>query len=242
MGQVQIILVSLASGVAFGFVALLLIESLRNTARIVRRVEAHPYLLAASGGTLLVAIYLTAGSQFSGLGTATIDGVLSGTVTAGVMMVLVKIAATAITLETGGSGGIVTPIFFIGITSGAALAPLFGVSPHLLASFGFVAVLAAAANTPLAAAVMAIEVLPAPEGVYAALAAVTAFLIVGHRSVYASQKLGLSKSGGLDVPLGGAMGDFDATSVRVRKGSLTERVHAQLDRQRPRGRGGDDAQ
>jgi hypothetical protein len=77
---------------------------------------------------------------------------------------------------------------------------------------------------------MAIEVLPAPEGVYAALAAATAFLMVGHRSVYASQKLGFSKSAGLDVELGGDIGDFDPGTVRVRKGSLAERVHKQLGR------------
>ncbi len=43
---------------------------------------------------MLVAIYLTAGGQFAGLGTGTIDGVLAGTVTAGAMMVFVKIAAS----------------------------------------------------------------------------------------------------------------------------------------------------
>ena len=85
--------------------------------------------------------------------------------------------------------------------------------------------LAAAANTPIAAAVMAMELLPGPVGVYAALAAATAFLMVGHRSVYASQKIGLSKSAGLDVQLGGAIGDVSRASVRIRKGSLTERVH-----------------
>jgi hypothetical protein len=85
--------------------------------------------------------------------------------------------------------------------------------------------LAAAANTPIAAAVMAIELLPGPEGVYAALAASTAFLMVGHRSVYASQKLGLSKSAGLDVQLGGAIGEVNRGSVLIRKGSLTDRVH-----------------
>jgi hypothetical protein len=72
---------------------------------------------------------------------------------------------------------------------------------------------------------MAMELLPGPEGVYAALAAVTAFLMVGHRSVYASQKIGLSKSAGLDLDLGGAIGDVTRASVRIRKGSLTERVH-----------------
>jgi hypothetical protein len=85
--------------------------------------------------------------------------------------------------------------------------------------------LAAAANTPIAAAVMAMELLPGPEGVYAALAASTAFLMVGHRSVYASQKIGLSKSAGLDVELGGPIGDVSRASVRIRKGSLTDRVH-----------------
>ena len=93
-----------------------------------------------------------------------------------------------------------------------------------LGAVGLVAMLAAAANTPIAAAVMAMELLPGPEGVYAALAASTAFLMVGHRSVYASQKIGLSKSAGLDVELGGAIGDVGRESVRIRKGSLTERV------------------
>lgn len=72
---------------------------------------------------------------------------------------------------------------------------------------------------------MSMELLPGPEGVYAALAASTAFLMVGHRSVYPSQKIGLSKSAGLDVELGGAIGDVSRESVRIRKGSLTERVH-----------------
>ena len=95
----------------------------------------------------------------------------------------------------------------------------------LLAAFGFVALLAAGANTPIAAAVMGIELLPQSEGVYAALAAGTAFLIVGHRSVYASQKLGFSKSAGLEVELGGSMGDLRRQGVRLKKGTLTHRIH-----------------
>ena len=48
-----------------------------------------------------------------------------------------------------------TPLFFIGATSGATLAQLMHLPSGEFAAFGFVAVLAAAANTPLAAAVMA---------------------------------------------------------------------------------------
>ena len=67
-------------------------------------------------------------------------------------------------------------------------------------------------------------------GVYAALAAGTAFLIVGHRSVYASQKIGLSKSAGLEVRLDVPIGELTRAGFRVREGSLTERV---LRRTRP---------
>src|SRR4029077_16604720 len=105
-----------------------------------------PYLLAAAGGSVLVALYLVVGDQYAGLGTDTINGVLAGTMPIIGAAFLFKILATAVTLEVGGSGGIVTPIFFIGATSGAALAPLFGVPSGFLAAFGFVAVLAAAAN------------------------------------------------------------------------------------------------
>ena len=223
-GQVKIILISLVAGAVFGLVALLLIESLRAMERGLRRFEAHPYRVAAAGGIVLAMIYLLAGDQYAGLGTGMINGVLAGTTRVIAAAFLIKILVTAITLETGGSGGIVTPIFFVGATSGAALATLFGFPPGLLAAFGFVSVLAGAANTPIAAAVMAMELLPANEGVYAALAAATAFLMVGHRSVYASQKLGLSKSAGLDVELGGAIGEFDRAAVRIRKGSLMDKV------------------
>jgi H+/Cl- antiporter ClcA len=223
--QVRTILIVLASGAIFGVIALLLIESLRFFERTLRRFEKHPYLLAAVGGATLVLLYVVAGSTYAGLGTDTINGALTGSISIAAAAFLLKILATSITLETGGSGGIVTPIFFVGATSGAVLGRVFLVSPTLMAAIGLVAMLAAAANTPIAAAVMAMELLPGPEGVYAALAAATAFLMVGHRSVYASQKIGLSKSAGLELDLGGTIGDVNRTSVRIRKGSLTERVH-----------------
>jgi H+/Cl- antiporter ClcA len=223
--QVRTILIMLACGALFGGVALLLIESLRFFERALRRFERHRYLLAAAGGAALVVVYQVFGDAYAGLGVDTVDGALAGTIPIVLGAFAVKILATSITLETGGSGGIVTPIFFVGATSGVTLARVFGMPPTVMAAVGLAAMLGAAANTPIAAAVMAMEVLPAPEGVYAALATATAFLIVGHRSVYASQKLGLSKSAGLDLELGGVVGDVNRSSLRIRKGSLTERVH-----------------
>jgi chloride channel protein, CIC family len=225
MGQVEMVLVSLLSGLVFGLVALLLIETMRGLDRLIKPFQEHRYLVAMLGGVALVMIYSLAGDRYAGLGTDTIDGLLAGTLTVSLFAFLIKIIATSVTLETGGSGGILTPIFLIGASSGAALGTLLGFPPMVLASFGFIAVLAGAANTPLAAAVMAIEVLPSSLGVYAALAAATAYLMVGHRSVYASQKLGFSKSAGLDVPLGGTIGAIERGDLRIRKGSLTERAH-----------------
>ncbi|MGC4082721.1 MAG: chloride channel protein [Vicinamibacterales bacterium] len=214
--QIRTILVVLVSGAIFGVIALLLIESLRSFERALRRFENHPYLLAAGGGAALVLLYSVAGPMYAGLGTDTITAALTGSVSIFAGAFLLKILATSITLETGGSGGIVTPIFFIGATSGAFLGRLFSLPPTLMAAIGLVAMLAAAANTPIAAAVMAMELLPGPEGVYAALAAATAFLMVGHRSVYASQKLGLSKSAGLELD---SSGERLATSIAHRSGS-----------------------
>jgi H+/Cl- antiporter ClcA len=145
--QIHMILITLASGALLGIVALLLIETMRVTERVVRRISAHPYWVAAGGGAVLVAIYLTAGEEYAGLGTLTIDGLLSGLMTVMAYAFLVKILATSVTLESGGSGGVLTPIFFVGAASGAAMAPVMSVPPQLLSSFGLVAVLGAVANT-----------------------------------------------------------------------------------------------
>ncbi len=229
-----IVPIAVGLGALFGLVALLLIESMRGIEKMLRRFEEHPYLVAAGGGVFLAAFYTLAGDAYSGLGVGTIEASLAGTGRVILLAFLFKILATSVTLETGGSGGIVTPIFFIGATAGAAVASLAGLPPGVFAAFGFVAVLAAAANTPIAAAVMGMELLPTQLGVYAALCAGTAFLIVGHRSVYASQKLGFSKSAGLDVATDVAIGDVHWTQLRIRKGSLAETVHRRIARGRGR--------
>src|SRR4051794_33454278 len=103
--QVKTILIMLACGALFGLIALLLIESLRFFERSLRRFERRPYLLSAAGGVVLVLLYSAAGDMYAGLGTATINGVLEGTTPIFAGAFLLKILATSITLETGGSGG-----------------------------------------------------------------------------------------------------------------------------------------
>jgi H+/Cl- antiporter ClcA len=229
----SLVLLTLAFGAAFGLIALLLIETMRAVEGALRRWASHPYRVAAGGGVALALVYSIAGTAYAGLGTDVIDAALAGAAPVFLLGFLVKILTTTLTLETGGSGGIVTPLFFVGATSGYALARLAGLPTDVFAAFGLVAVLAAAANTPIAAAVMGMELLPTQVGVYAALCAGTAFLMVGHRSVYASQKLGFSKSAGLEVPLDMPVGDLDRAGLRIRRGSLTERFHRLGSRRDP---------
>jgi H+/Cl- antiporter ClcA len=198
--QKTIVPLAIAFGGAFGLIALLLIETMRGLEKALRRVSQHPYMVAAGGGAVLALFYVVVGDQYAGLGTPVIEASLAGTA---------KVVVLA---------------FFIGATSGAALAAAAGLPTGVFAAFGFVSVLAAAANTPIAAAVMGMELLPTQLGVYAALCAGTAFLIVGHRSVYASQKLGFAKSAGLEVPLDVPV-EEGREAMRVRRGSLTELVH-----------------
>jgi H+/Cl- antiporter ClcA len=236
LSQANLVGLAILFGAICGLVALLLIETMRTLDRRLRpRTAAHPYATAVAGGAVLAVLFRLVGDVYAGLGSSTIGAALAGDATGlGPASPLIKIGATALTLEVGGSGGIVTPLFFIGSTTGVAFAHLLHLPVGLFAAFGFVAVLAAAANTPIAAAVMGMELLPGPVGVYAALCAGAAFLMVGHRSVYASQRLGLVKSAGLEVVVGGPIGEIDRAGLRVRKDSLTDRTLRLHRRLRPR--------
>jgi hypothetical protein len=57
--------------------------------------------------------------------------------------------------------------------------------------------------------------------------------------VHASQKIGLSKSAGLDVPMEGPIGDLTRSGLRIHPGSLTEKVH-RISTSRPASRGKDE--
>ncbi|NSY09560.1 hypothetical protein G6L84_23840 [Agrobacterium tumefaciens] len=113
-----------------------------------------------------------------------------------------KALFTIITLSAGFKGGEVTPLFFIGAGLGSALGGLLGAPVDLMAGLGFVAVFAGATNTPLACMVMGIELFGATHGVYIATACFLAYLFSGHSSIYLSQRIGVVKSAGSDLPTG----------------------------------------
>lgn len=104
-----------------------------------------------------------------------------------------KAAFTVASLGTGFKGGEVTPLFYIGATLGNALAPLLHMPFSMMAGIGFVAVFAGAANTPIASAIMAMELFGPEIGPFAALACVVAYLFSGHTGIYHAQRIGQGK-------------------------------------------------
>ena len=120
---------------------------------------------------------------------AGIDGPLSGAALQSTFGILYKIITTSVTLAAGGIGGIITPIFFVGAQAGAMLSEFLRVDSATLAALGVVAVLAGAANTPLSASIMAIELFGAAIAPYATVTCVISFLITGRQSIFPHQRI-----------------------------------------------------
>ncbi len=208
------------AGIFFGLCSLLMIEVLRVVEQLGHRLTLWPPLKGLIGGTLLVLLTLLFSTRYLGLGLTTITEAVEGSaLPAGAF--LIKILFTAITLGFGGSGGIITPIFFVGAAAGNAFGSVLGFDPSVFSAIGMIALLAGAANTPISASIMAIEMFGPAIGPYAAVACVISFLMTGHRSVYPSQILSMAKSPSLQVPQGREMKDAGAVEYQPRSRSLS---------------------
>lgn len=155
-----------------------------------RRGERHvprlPWRMAL-GGLAIVALWQLVGSRdYLGLGVplmlrAFSDGELPAYVFA------LKLLFTAITLGAGFLGGEVTPLFVIGATLGSVMAGALGLPIELGAGVGMAALFAAAANTPIALSIMAVELLGVAIAPHALVVCVLAYVFVGSRSIYSAQ-------------------------------------------------------
>jgi H+/Cl- antiporter ClcA len=207
-------------GIWCGLVALLLIEVLKATHNLFSRLHCHYALKALLGGLLLILIGQFVSDSYLGLGLDTIASGLKGDALP-LGAFAWKSIATAITLGSGGSGGVVTPIFFVGTAAGNLFAQIFH-EPFIAAfsAIGMAAVLAGAANTPIAASIMAMELFGPAIAPYAAVACMVSFLISGYRSIYPSQILGMQKSASLTAPTGVPVGELHHAKLTLREHSV----------------------
>lgn len=206
-------------GIVFGLCALLFIETLGYFKKLSDNLIMWEPLKGALGGIALITLAFLFSTDYLGLGLGTIESALKG----GNIIwwaFAAKILFTSITLTFGGSGGIVTPIFFVGVAIGSTYANLLGLDPASFAAIGMVSLLAGAANTPIAASILAVELFGAKIAPYAAVSCVTCFLMTGHRSVYPSQVYAIMKSRSFRGSIGKEVEEMQTEFV-LRKRSLT---------------------
>lgn len=182
------------AGVLFGLAGAAFIEItdlVRNTMnRYVRWPPARTFI----GGLALMGLTAWVGHDYLGMSLPLIDRALDGDALSFAVFAL-KIVFTAVSIGCLFPGGEVTPLFCIGATLGVALASPLNVYPPLLAALGFVAVFAGAANAPLACTILGIELFGGGAGVPFIVVCVVSFVFSGHRSIYPSQRVSVSKTG-----------------------------------------------
>ncbi len=197
------------AGAAFGLAARFFAELAHGVQHAFKRFVAIPYLRPALGGIGVIGLAWMFGNDALGIGVTHPD--------AGVVTIvssfreggshtwswLLKIVFTVMTISSGFKGGEVTPLFYIGGTLGNVLARPLHAPTDLFAGLGFVAVFAAAANTPLACTIMAVELFGVgigPHILYFAVACFVAYFFGGHAGIYLSQRIATPKLHNHDVP------------------------------------------
>jgi H+/Cl- antiporter ClcA len=197
-------------GIICGIAAWVFVEGIALARRLFSRLRTRfalwPPLMPLLGGCLLAVLIIAVPRDYLGLSLPLMDRALHGDAMP-YLGFFWKTLLVAITLGSGFYGGIVTPQFVIGAITGNAFAHMLGISPALGAAVGLVAVVAAASNTPVAAILMGVELFGGATGtIYAAGAAIAAYVMIGHRSVYPDQLVVYPKSswmqGGLGLSLG----------------------------------------
>ncbi|HYQ43921.1 MAG TPA: chloride channel protein [Polyangiaceae bacterium] len=142
-----------------------------------------------AGGLVVVALWRLVGtSDYLGLGVPTILRAFSDA-NLPVSAFALKILFTAVTLGAGFLGGEVTPLFFVGAALGNVLARALGLPLPMGAGVGLAAVFGAAAKTPLALSVMAVELLGGSLFPHVAIVCVLCYLMTGRRGIYSAQRV-----------------------------------------------------
>ncbi|WP_140938465.1 chloride channel protein [Sphingobacterium lumbrici] len=173
-------------GLLCGLTARLFIYSGNLFGQLFKRIQ-NAYLRIVAGSILLIICMICLGStKYIGLGLPTI--VDSFQQPQALYDFFIKIVLTTLTLSIGFKGGEVTPLFFIGATLASALSLYIPVDIMLLTAVGFVAVFAGSTKTPLACAIMAVELFGISVGIYALLGCFSAVVVSGRQGIYRSQR------------------------------------------------------
>lgn len=198
--DILLLLKVVGAGVVFGLAGYFFSELLHTIKTYSNRFIKIKWLIPAIGGVLIIGLTFALNTtDYLGLGVTNPDEsaitIVSSFKAGGASYFswFWKILFTAITIGMGFKGGEVTPLFFIGAALGNTIAVLCGAPIDLMAGLGFIAVFAAATNTPIACTIMGVELFGGEYVVYYAIACFTAYYFSGHSGIYTAQRVGGSK-------------------------------------------------
>jgi H+/Cl- antiporter ClcA len=144
------------AGVCMGLIGRLFVGSLKT----IRLRMAHwfhwPPMRTVLGGTATLAFLGLVGRDYLGLSNPLYAQAIAGEHVS-IWAPLLKLLLTAIALGTGFVGGEVAPLFVMGATMGAAIAPGLHAPSPLLAATGAAAAFASAATVTVTGVVLAVE-------------------------------------------------------------------------------------
>lgn len=180
-------------GILIGILAILFIKLIKYTEKFFRKFN-HPYLRGVAGGIFILALtFIFNSHEGLGIGDGIINRIISGEKFSSVLFIN-KSLTTALTLGSGGSGGILTPMLFIGSAFGNVWAQIIGSDISFYSAIGMVAFLGACSNIPISSIIIAMELFGNSIGIYASIAIGISYVIVGHESIYPTQLIIDSKT------------------------------------------------
>lgn len=198
--SLSLLLFALIGGIWFALVGILMMQSLRMARRVFSLFPASDPWRAAAGGAVLVLLSLAVSTQYLGLGFSRVDELLMGSA-ARPAEFLFKTLTVSVTLGSGGTGGIITPMLYTGASSGSFLAGLLGTELGIGAALGIVGVLSACANAPAAAVLLAAELFGPSVMPSALICSLVSFSITRTRYFSSQLLLFFPRSGQDGLPL-----------------------------------------
>ncbi len=183
-------------GLAAGLLATLVPYVFYRTRDLFRSLPVPAALNPGIGG-LCVGLIALRFPHILGGGYGWIQEAINGSLAVQLLFILLflKIAAFALTVSSGGSGGVFAPTLFVGAMLGGFLSSVFRLPPSMFVVIGMAATFGAAARVPIASLIMVIEM----TGSYrllppAAFAVLLSYMIqtqlsahLAYRSLYEAQ-------------------------------------------------------
>ncbi len=201
----QFFLFVILGGIVFGIVSFIVVETYNELGILYRRWNAPQSIKSFFSGLALIMVGVSLSREYLGLGFEEVKNILI-LGSAPLLAFYFKTLAMSLTVHGGGSGGLVTPLFFIGAAAGSAFAHVLGLDQSTFAAIGMISILAGATNTPIASSVLGVELFGMELGTYATVSALISFLLTGHRSLFPSQKMTIIKARGIKIQKGETIG------------------------------------